>query len=48
MTLDGNGNLDAAKTNLYREELGQAPVSHQNVNDDWSETSKKREMAGAV
>jgi hypothetical protein len=27
MTLDGNGNFDAAKTNLYREELGQAPVS---------------------
>jgi hypothetical protein len=30
MTLDGNGNLDVAKTNLYRAELGQAPVSNQN------------------
>jgi hypothetical protein len=30
MTLDGNGNLDVAKTNLYRSELGQAPVSNQN------------------
>jgi hypothetical protein len=29
MVLDGNGNLDEAKTNLYREELGQAPVSNQ-------------------
>jgi hypothetical protein len=30
MTLDGNGNFDTAKTNLYREELGQAPVSFLN------------------
>jgi hypothetical protein len=30
MTLDGNGNTDVAKTNLYRAELGQAPVSNQN------------------
>jgi hypothetical protein len=30
MVLDGNGNVDAAKTNLYREELGQAPVNNQN------------------
>jgi hypothetical protein len=30
MTLDGNGQFDAAKTNLYREEVGQAPVSFQN------------------
>jgi hypothetical protein len=30
MTLDGNGNLDLAKTNLYRAELGQAPISNQN------------------
>jgi hypothetical protein len=30
MTLDGNGNFDAAKTNLYREELGQAPVNAAN------------------
>jgi hypothetical protein len=29
MVLDGNGNPDVAKTNLYREELGQAPVSNQ-------------------
>jgi len=34
MTLDGNGNLDAAKTNLYREEVGQAPVSNQNNQQD--------------
>src|ERR1700691_4998068 len=30
MTLDGNGQFDTAKTNLYREEVGQAPVSNQN------------------
>ena len=30
MTLDGNGQFDAAKTNLYREEVGQAPISNQN------------------
>jgi hypothetical protein len=30
MTLDGNGQFDNAKTNLYREEVGQAPVSFQN------------------
>jgi hypothetical protein len=30
MTLDGNGQFDVAKTNLYREEVGQAPVSFQN------------------
>jgi hypothetical protein len=30
MTLDGNGNFDAAKTDLYREEVGQAPISNQN------------------
>jgi len=27
MVLDANGNLDPAKTNLYRAELGQAPIS---------------------
>ena len=30
MTLDGNGNFDAAKTNMYRAEVGQAPISDQN------------------
>jgi hypothetical protein len=30
MTLDGNGQFDAAKTNLYREEVGQAPISFLN------------------
>ncbi len=30
MTLNGNGQFDAAKTNLYREELGQTPISTQN------------------
>jgi hypothetical protein len=34
MTLDGNGNLDAAKTNLYREEVGQTPISNQNNQQD--------------
>ena len=30
MVLNNSGQLDAAKTNLYREEIGQAPVSAQN------------------
>ena len=30
MVLNSNGQVDAAKTNLYREEIGQAPVSAQN------------------
>jgi hypothetical protein len=30
MTLDGNGQFDVAKTNLYRSEVGEAPVSFQN------------------
>jgi len=30
MTLNGQGQFDAAKTNLYREELGQAPISAAN------------------
>jgi hypothetical protein len=30
MVLDANGNLDPAKTNLYREEIGQAPLNAQN------------------
>ena len=30
MTLDGNGNFDAAKTDLYREELGQTLINAQN------------------
>jgi hypothetical protein len=34
MTLDGNGNFDAAKTNLYRAEVGQAAVSNQNNQSD--------------
>ena len=34
MVLDGNGNFDAAKTNLYRAEVGQAPVSNQNNRQD--------------
>ncbi len=34
MTLDANGNLDPAKTNLYREEVGQAPISAQNNMND--------------
>jgi hypothetical protein len=29
MVLDNNGNFDAAKTNLYREEVGEAPVDGQ-------------------
>jgi len=34
MTLDGNGNFDAAKTNMYREEVGQNPISNQNNQQD--------------
>ncbi len=34
MTLDGNGNLDAAKTNMYRAEVGQPPVSAANNKAD--------------
>jgi hypothetical protein len=30
MTLDSNGQFDAAKTNLYRDEVGQAPINFQN------------------
>ena len=30
MVLDATGNLDPAKTNLYRAEVGQAPISPQN------------------
>ena len=30
MVLDANGDLDPAKTNLYREEVGQAPINAQN------------------
>ena len=30
MVLGGGGELDAAKTDMYREELGQAPISNQN------------------
>jgi hypothetical protein len=30
MVLTGGGEFDAAKTDLYREELGQAPISNQN------------------
>jgi len=30
MVLDNNGNFDVAKTDLYREEIGQAPVNRQN------------------
>jgi hypothetical protein len=34
MTLDGNGNFDATKTNMYRAEVGQAPISNQNSQND--------------
>jgi hypothetical protein len=34
MTLDGNGNFDATKTNMYRAEVGQAPISNQNQQQD--------------
>ncbi len=30
MVLDANGNFDPAKTNLYRSEVGQAPINRQN------------------
>jgi hypothetical protein len=30
MTLNGNGQFEAAKTDLYREEVGQAPINFQN------------------
>ena len=34
MALDANGQLDPAKTNLYRAEVGQAPISAQNNRND--------------
>ena len=34
MTLDGNGNFDAAKTNMYRAEVGQTPIDNQNNQQD--------------
>jgi hypothetical protein len=34
MVLDANGQLDPAKTNLYRAELGQAPISARNNKND--------------
>jgi hypothetical protein len=34
MTLDANGNFDAAKTNLYRAEVGQAAINNQNNRQD--------------
>jgi hypothetical protein len=34
MVLNANGALDAAKTNLYRAEVGQAPISRQNNRND--------------
>jgi hypothetical protein len=34
MTLDGNGNFDATKTNMYRAEVGQPPISNQNNQQD--------------
>ena len=34
MTLDGNGNFDVTKTNMYRAEVGQTPVSNQNNQQD--------------
>ena len=34
MTLDGAGQFDVAKTNLYRAELGQAPISAANNRSD--------------
>jgi hypothetical protein len=37
MTLDANGNFDAAKTNLYRAEVGQPAISPQN--DRWDSPS---------
>ena len=34
MTLDGNGNFDVTKTNMYRAEVGQTPVNNQNNRQD--------------
>ena len=34
MTLDGNGNFDVTKTNMYRAEVGQTPVNNQNNQQD--------------
>ena len=34
MVLDANGQLDPAKTNLYRAEVGQAPINAQNNRND--------------
>ena len=34
MVLDANGQLDPAKTNLYRAEVGQAPINAQNDRND--------------
>ena len=34
MTLDGNGHFDATKTDMYRAEVGQTPISNQNNQQD--------------
>ena len=34
MTLDGNGQFDATKTNMYRVEVGQTPINNQNNQQD--------------
>src|SRR6202012_161069 len=34
MTLDGNGNFDATKTNMYRAEVGQTAINNQNNRQD--------------
>ena len=34
MTLDGNGQFDATKTDMYRAEVGQAPINNQNNQQD--------------
>jgi hypothetical protein len=34
MTLDGNGNFDATKTNMYRAEVGQTAINNQNNQQD--------------
>jgi hypothetical protein len=34
MTLDGNGQFDAAKTDMYRAEVGQTPIDNQNNQQD--------------
>jgi hypothetical protein len=34
MTLDGNGQFDATKTNMYRAEVGQPPINNQNNQQD--------------